>query len=108
MSYPVEKSKKKIRVIGSPSIISYPFGFFDGAIVSLNGVAFFSLDLNQTHLFLSKLGCGPNTNTRARLLALWALLFIASSMGLPSLHVCEYSVVVINWAVVCKLVALLC
>ena len=43
------------------------------------------------------MGCGHNTNTREELLALWALLFFAKEIGIPSLHVYGDSYVIINW-----------
>ena len=43
------------------------------------------------------MGCGVSTNTRAELLALWALLVFADTIGLPSLFVCGDSQVIINW-----------
>ena len=92
------RTKKKLRAIRSPPIISYHSGFFDGATNSSIGGVGFSLAINQSHSFLFKMGCGPSTNTRVELLALWDLLFIAIAMGFPSLYVCGDSSVVINWA----------
>ena len=57
----------------------------------------FTLSLNQSHSFFFKMGCGPSTNTRAELLALWALLVSAVSMGLPSQTMCDDSSVIKNW-----------
>ena len=44
------------------------------------------------------MGCGKRTNTREELLALWELLYFAVAIGLPTLHVCGDSSVIINWA----------
>ena len=44
------------------------------------------------------MGCGHSSNTRAKLLALWALLFFAKEIGILSLHVYGDSSVIINWA----------
>ena len=44
------------------------------------------------------MGCGHNTNTGSKLLALWALLFFAKEIGIPTLHVFGDSLVIINWA----------
>ena len=41
--------------------------------------------------------CGHSTNTRAKLLALWALLHFAKAIGIPTLHVYGDSYVIINW-----------
>ena len=54
--------------------------------------------INDQHYISIKLGCGHSTNTRAKLLALWALLYIAKDIGLPYLHVFGDSSVIINWA----------
>ena len=45
-----------------------------------------------------KLGCECSTDTRAELLALWALLSIAKDIGLPYLHIFGDFSVIINWA----------
>ena len=61
------------------------------------GGAGVTLFLNHDHSFFCKMGCGPSTNTRAELLALWALLHSAASMGIPKLLVRGDFVVIINW-----------
>ena len=38
------------------------------------------------------------SNTRAELLALWALLFFSKAIGLPKLQIYGDSLVIINWA----------
>ena len=38
-----------------------------------------------------------STNTRAKLLALWTLLFFAADIGIPSLSIYGDSFVIINW-----------
>ena len=43
------------------------------------------------------MGCGHSTNTRAKFLSLWALLYFADAIGLPTLHVFGDSSVIINW-----------
>ena len=43
------------------------------------------------------LDCGKSINTRAELLALWALLFFSKEIGLPMLHIYGDSSVIINW-----------
>ena len=43
---------------------NYPAGFFDGALAK-------------------KMGCGQSSNTRAELLALWALLIVSKLLGIP-------------------------
>ena len=44
------------------------------------------------------MGCGHNTSTRSELLPLWALLFFAKEIGIPTLHVYGESSVIINSA----------
>ena len=44
------------------------------------------------------LGCGRSTNTRAELLALWALLAVSKHLGIPLLTIFGDSLVIINWA----------
>jgi len=89
-------NKKKIKVIGPIEIHCFPHGYFNGAIANSLGGAIFSLYLNHDHFFFCIIGSGPSTNTRDELLALWALLFIATSMGIPNLHVWGDSYVIIN------------
>ena len=50
----------------------------------------------MTILFSINMGCGHSTNTRSKLMALWALLFVAKELGIPSLHVHGDSTTVIN------------
>ena len=45
------------------------------------------LEINGFHSFSLKLGCGYNTNSRAELLALWSLLFLAEKIGIPTLYI---------------------
>ena len=44
------------------------------------------------------MGCGPSTNTRAELMALWALIVVAKLMGLSLKKIFGDSQVIINWA----------
>ena len=56
--------------------------FFDGATSgSIGGAGFFFL-LGDTHTLSFYMGCGISTNTRAKLLVLWALLATANLMGI--------------------------
>ena len=43
------------------------------------------------------MGCGRSTNTRAELLALWAILRVGSLMGIPIKLIYGDSMVVISW-----------
>ena len=91
-------SCKKIRVIGpSPSLV-FPYGFFDGVSSKNLGGVGICLYLNVSHHFEFALGVGDNTNTKAELLGLWALLKISHMMGIPLSHIYGDSTVIINWA----------
>ena len=43
------------------------------------------------------MGCGSNSNTRAELLALWAILRVSKLMGLPMHTIFGDSLVIISW-----------
>ena len=58
----------------------------------------FCIWISEQHFIDLKLGCGCSTDTRAELLALWALLSIAKDIGFPYLHIFGDSSVIINWA----------
>ena len=64
-------------------------GFFDGAATDSFGGARVCIFISESHHLSIKMSCGSCTNTRAELLALWALLHIAKEIGLPHLHVLE-------------------
>ena len=72
--------------------------FFDGAVVDSKGGAGVCIWINEQHFIGNKLGWGSSTNTRAELLALWALLSVAKDIGFPYLHIFGNSSVIINWA----------
>ena len=61
--------------------------FFDGAAANSMGGVGAVLYIGSDHYFFIQLGCGQSTNTRAKLLALWVLLFVADEMGLLELRV---------------------
>ena len=90
--------RSKVRNIGDPPIKLFPMAFFDGAVTDSTGDAGVCIWIHELDYFSIKLGCGHNTNTRAELLALWALLYIAKDIGLPYLYVFGDSSVIINWA----------
>ena len=96
--YPVHSQlKSKRRDIGLAHVFDFPAGFFDGASANQMGGIGVYLMINHDHFICLKMGVGHNTNTRSELLALWTLLFIAKSCGLPSLHIHGDSSVIINW-----------
>ena len=78
-------------------MVTYRYGFFDVATASNIGGVGFTLHSSSSHFFHVQMGCGVITNTRAELLALWALLVFADTIGLPSLFVYGDSQVIINW-----------
>ena len=96
--YPAPKQKLKIKNIGPSPQISYPCGFFDGAAADDLGGAGFVLHLSDSHFLFFSLGCGTSTNTRAELLALWALLAVSKLLGIPLQTIFGDSLVIINWA----------
>ena len=53
--------------------------------------------LTETHYFSFSMGCGCSTNTRAELLALWAVLRVSLMMGLPIHLISGDSMVIISW-----------
>ena len=58
--------------------LTYASGFFDGATNRHLGGGGCILYISELHFYKPKIGCGRSTNTRAELLALWALLFFVS------------------------------
>ena len=73
-------------------------GFFDGAATEgISGVGIY-LAINSNHYFHIKLVCGGSTKTRAELLAIWALMHWALTLGLPTLQIFGDYSVIINWA----------
>ena len=73
-------------------------GFFDGVVAEGIDGARVYLAINSNHYFHIKLGYGGSTNTREKLLAMWALMHWATALGLPSLQIFGDSSVIINWA----------
>ena len=72
--------------------------FFDGAAADDDlGGASFVLHLSDSHFLSFSLGCGKSTNTRAELLALWALLAVSKLLGIPLQTIYGDSLVIINW-----------
>jgi len=57
------------------------------------------LYLSYSHVFELKLGGGCGSNTRAELIALWGLLFFASSKGVFHLMVLGDSKIIIDWII---------
>ena len=53
--------------------------------------------INDSHFFNFSMGCGRSTNTRAELLALWAILRVGLLMGIPMQLIYGDSMVIISW-----------
>ena len=97
MYQPPSIKAKNPRAFGSGHVLVYPCGFFDGAYASNIGGVGFCLFLNESHSFEFAMGAGTCTNTKAELIALWALLHIAQVMEIPTLYIFGDSTVIINW-----------
>ena len=82
-----QKIGSKLRNIGSPHVLSFPMGFFDGAATDISRGAGVYILISEFHQLHIKMGCGISTNTRAELLELWDLLLISKEIGFPYLHV---------------------
>ena len=61
--------------------------FLDGAATDSSGGVGVCICISENHYLSIKLGCGRITNTRAELLALWALLYVSKEIRFPYLHV---------------------
>ena len=96
--YPVPGLNSRFRNIGPAPVMCYQCGFFDGAAANSKGGAGVFIAISKFHVLSFKLGCGPSTNTRAELMALWSLLVVAKMMGLPLKKTHGDSLVIINWA----------
>ena len=84
---PPVKKRKKTRVLGPGPNLVYPCGFLDGASTNYTGGVDIFLYLNETHSFEFVVGSGQCTNTKAKLIGLWALLLITQMMGITNLRV---------------------
>ena len=56
------------------------------------------IHLSYSHCLYFSLGCGSSTNTRSKILALWALLPVTKLMGIPLHSIFGDSLVIISWA----------
>ena len=75
----------------------FPCGFFDGAAAKNVGGSGFVIFLSESHYFSFSLRAGHSTNTRAELLALWAVLKVSLMMGIPMHLIYGDSMVIISW-----------
>ena len=75
----------------------FPVGYFDGAAQLKMGGAGFMIYISETHYLTFSVGCGPGTNTRAELLALWSVLKVSIMMGVPLHQIFGDSMVIISW-----------
>ena len=95
--YPVPQKKRSRRLVAPGPLISYPCGFFDGAAAkNIVGVGFVIL-MDASYSINFSLGCGRSTNTRAELLARWAILMVSKQMGIPLITIFGDSLVIISW-----------
>ena len=77
------KRKKSVRILGKPPQMIYPCGFIDGASNCTVVGAGFCIYINDYHHMEFSLGVGHGTNTKAKLLSLWAILLTSHMMGIP-------------------------
>ena len=54
------------------------------------------IHLNASYSLNFSLGCGNSTNTRSKLLALWAILMVSKQMGIPLQSIFGDSLVIIS------------
>ena len=73
--------------------------FYDGAsqLENSRGGVGVVIWLNDAKVYKIALNCGPVTNTRSQVIALWTLLFCANKLGLKELRVFGDSKVIIDW-----------
>ena len=71
-------------------------GFFDGAVAAGKEGAGILISISKVHSIHIKLGCVSSTNTKAKLLALWVLLYWENYLGLPYLQIFGDSSVIID------------
>ena len=95
--FPVPNKSKKIRNFGQKPQKVFPCAFFDGAAAMNIGGAGYVIYLNDNHYISFSLGYGSSTNTRAKLLALWAVLRVSVMMGLPTQLIFGDLMVIISW-----------
>ena len=72
-TYPAPTKSLKIQKIGPKSILTFPYGFFDGAAADNFSGSRFVIYLKEQYYFCFSIGSGFGTNTRAELLASWAV-----------------------------------
>ena len=87
----------KVRKIGPKPLKCFPCGFFDGAAEDFRGGSGCVIYINDSHFFSFSMGCGRSSNTRAELLACWALLRVSMMMGIPIQLIYGDSLVIISW-----------
>ena len=97
ISFPVPLKICKARIIGPKPTKCFPCGFFDGAAAENLGGFGFMIYINDMHFFSFSMGCGRSSNTRAELLACWAILKVSLMMGIPIQQIYGDSLVIISW-----------
>ena len=87
----------KSRIIGPDPIKCFPCGYFDGAVANYIGGSGYVIYINDYHFFSFSMGCGRSSNTRAELLACWAILKVSFLMGIPIQLIYGDSLVISSW-----------
>ena len=97
ISFSVPLKICKARNIGPKPSKCFPCGFFYGAATEKMGGSGFFIYINDMHFFSFSMGCGRSSNTRAELLACWAILKVSFLMGIPIQLIYGDSMVIISW-----------
>ena len=93
----VTKKKKKVRQFCNLPPLSTTYDFFDGVVKDgICGVGYV-LKINEDDHIKLRLNYNLHSNTKAELMALWCLLLFASSLGIDSIQIFGYLLVIIKW-----------
>ena len=87
----------KARNIGPEPLKCFPCGFFDGVATGNIGGSGYVICINDSHYYSFSMGYGSSSNTRAELLACWAILRVSLLMGIPMQLIYGDSMVIISW-----------
>ena len=90
---------KKCKVIQQPSFtLGWPIGYFEGAAQEGYCGAGFVIKMISHEIIKGWMKAGCGTNSRAELMALWDLLYVAKKFGLKQSSIAGDSQMIIGWA----------